>query len=202
MKKLGAAAIFALVAATMASAPAQAESQSGMVASGVRNVPSRGPGGGFGYSGRFKAGNFPIPGIAAPFERFGRRDFFRFGYHRPERPDRPDRPDRPFDPDHSRHHDRDGYGSDYGYDYGYGSGIGYGYLPSRDSGFASGGERSRSRDGYVAYDYDRGYPYDHYRPRERRESAYQSAQRERSCEVEWVRGGQSGQRVPVKVCRN
>lgn len=126
----------------------------------------------------FERGNFPLP-IVPGFED-GRE--WRDG----SRPGLPDKPNTPWwrDP------------------FGFGYGIGYGRDLDRDRGyFARGGEASAAN-GRVRYDYDRGYPYDHYREGPERNDGYESASREPFCEMEWTRDRRSGQQVPVRVCRN
>ena len=111
-------------------------------------------------------------------------------------PSRDHRRERPGRRDGRR---RQGYG--YPYFVGYGGGINA-LIPPDLGYFATGGEARRSSDGHVDYDYDRGYPYDYYSSPVEREMAYEAAPRERYCETIWARGGRSGERVPVTVCRN
>jgi hypothetical protein len=95
-----------------------------------------------------------------------------------------------------------GYGSGYGYDYGYGAlgGWGGGLYEDpeafRDAGFFAGSGDAHVVGGRVHYDYDRGYPYDWYRPRDAspaRSSADNGESPARiSCEVE---------AAGVRVCR-
>ena len=87
-----------------------------------------------------------------------------------------------------------GYGG-YAYD-----GLGY-YSVSRSRHigfFAQGGEVGVAN-GRGQFDYDRGYPYDHYAYSEAGEDAV-FAPREHWCSTQWVRDGR--ERVPVRVCRN
>lgn len=137
--------------------------------------------------GRFEAGNFPVPGLSRWSGSGGSGGFSRFERDRSDRHDQRWRGRR--------------RGGGYAYGYGYGIGIGGAGDPERGY-FADGGDARKGRDGQVDYDYDRGYPYDHYSPREERELAYEAAPRERYCETVWARGGRSDDRVPVTVCRN
>ena len=197
MIRVGLASIAAFAAMSIIGPASSADAQSGssVSASNVQTVPGRGFGG---VRGGFERGNFPVPGLPSWSDSFGHRNHFRFGFHRPGRIDRPDRPNRP----HRRHrrHRDDVYDHGYGYAYGYGIGIGGVIDPDRGY-FATGGEAIQVGSGHVDYDYDRGYPYDHYRPGEQ-ETAYDMPGRPSYCETRWTRDGQSKDRVPVRICRN
>lgn len=111
------------------------------------------------------------------------------GGYRAERPRRP------------RGDDGDGFGWDY-YGYGDGSGvqepIGY-----RDYGYFDQQRDGRTRSGRGGFDYDRGYPYDHYRESaadERGESDYADAASVTRCRVTWTRDRKSREQVPVRIC--
>lgn len=58
-------------------------------------------------------------------------------------------------------------------------------------------------DGRGGYDYDRGYPYDHYEDRSARTELpiEEAAPREVRCDTEWTRDDASGDKVPVTICR-
>lgn len=94
-----------------------------------------------------------------------------------------------------RHRDRDRPSP--GYDRAYSAGIGIeAYDPAREQGFFRDGDAVRTPGG-VAYDYDRGYPYDHYReppPLRRAE-----APAEPVCTIERVRGPEGP--GEVRICR-
>ena len=99
-------------------------------------------------------------------------------------------------------------------------GWGYGYpytdaytIPSADffGYFSTGGEVSRGN-GRASYDYDRGYPYEWYRPpsgasaanadyADHDESGPAEAVSTMHCDTEWVGGGRRGARIAVQVCR-
>ena len=104
------------------------------------------------------------------------------------------RPGRPHKPDRQRRRHWFGYG-------GYGIGFGGDFDPDRGY-FASGAEAPAVANGHARYDYDRGYPYDHYRGSPERNGSYETGSRETICETEWTRDRRSGQQVPVRVCRN
>jgi hypothetical protein len=103
---------------------------------------------------------------------------------------------RPFPVPHRRHHfhhDREGAGA-----LGYGEGVPVAdeAPPVADGGFFSDGEAIPTRAGRVVYDYDRGYPYDYYRPL--RPAAYEAPPPPAlpaRCVIERVPGG------PVRICR-
>jgi hypothetical protein len=61
------------------------------------------------------------------------------------------------------------------------------------------------RNGKVLYDYDRGYPYDHYSGGPRihtSEAPHEYEARSRECVTEWTHDRRTRQQVPVRVCRN
>ena len=128
----------------------------------------------------FEPGNFPIPIV--PGFSDGREWRGKDRHGRPGRPDRPRRRDR----------------NEYHYGYGAESGN---YLDPDRGYFAEGGEARATADG-VRYDYDRGYPYDHYRGSPGRQAGYEAASREPYCDMKWTRDRRSGQQVSVRVCRN
>lgn len=170
---LGGMAVAAPALAQSAGSSGGGQSASVLAPAAPRPAPSRG----------FEPGNFPLPIV--PGFSDGREWRDGAGPTRPGRPGKPDRPRR-----------RDFYG------YGYGIGFG-GTIDGADRGyFATGGEPPAVRNRHVDYDYDRGYPYDHYSGRPEREVAYGRASREAYCETEWTRDRRSGQQVPVRVCRN
>jgi hypothetical protein len=81
--------------------------------------------------------------------------------------------------------------------------LGQGGIVARHGGyFAEGGEALGVSGGRVDYDYDRGYPYDHYRGSGDRSFADREPPRMRGCETTWTEHRGSGTRVPVRVCRN
>jgi len=86
---------------------------------------------------------------------------------------------------------------------GYGLYLGYGGWPEGRRGyFADAGEVLGVSGGRVDYDYDRGYPYDHYSRGSEPAYAERSEPRMRSCVTQWTAARRSGGRVPVRVCRN
>ncbi len=173
----------AAVALLAAAAPAMA--QRGGAASGFVTIGPRAGG-----APAYAPGNFPIPGLPPVAGGIDGRIFG--GHGRIDGPDRPNRPDRPDRPDRPRKRDR----SPYGY------GIVYGGSIDPDLGyFASRGSSRRIVNGRVEYDYDRGYPYDHY-SYSREAEAPRHTRREAWCETEWTRDHSGGGRVPVRVCRN
>ena len=93
-----------------------------------------------------------------------------------------------------RNHGLLGYGG-YAYDsFGY-----YSVSRSRHIGFFAQGGESGVANGRGQFDYDRGYPYDHYAYGEAGDEVAYAA-REHWCSTQWVRDGR--ERVPVRVCRN
>jgi hypothetical protein len=91
------------------------------------------------------------------------------------------------------------------------SSFGLGYLPwipydpvsyrsfgYRDSDFFWGGGFATRRGDYAYYDYDRGYPYDHYRNGDEGYGGDMAAAAPR-CRVEWPRDARNNQ-VPVRIC--
>jgi len=70
---------------------------------------------------------------------------------------------------------------------------------SRHIGFFAEGGEAAVANGRAYYDYDRGYPYDHYAFEEAEEDVVPPP-REHWCSTQWVRDGR--ERVPVRVCRN
>ena len=181
MKTFRAAAAFLALGGTTIAPPALAQSsgslsdgRSGFVLAPAAPAPA--------LSRGFERGNFPLPIVPGFLDGREWRDDRR-----------PDRPPRPHPPDRPRRRDAFGFG-------GYGIGFG-GYLDPDRGYFATGGEASTAANGRVDYDYDRGYPYDHYRG-PARHGAYETASREPYCETEWTRDRRSGQQVSVRVCRN
>ena len=80
------------------------------------------------------------------------------------------------------------------------AGDGAGYA-SNQGYFGQGAEGFEVSGGGARFEYDRGYPYDHYRgPRSERPS-YRAERGEPSCDMVWTRD-RSGGRVAVRVCRN
>jgi hypothetical protein len=106
-----------------------------------------------------------------------------------------------------RHGDRDdgfiGYGG-VGYEGYYGSYASTPPAPDEFGFFGNGGEATLV-DGHAVYDYDRSYPYEHYRaPRREKAAATGSSTRRATasgCETEWVPDGRGGGDVPVRICR-
>ncbi|HEV2747628.1 MAG TPA: hypothetical protein VGW34_10060 [Allosphingosinicella sp.] len=73
--------------------------------------------------------------------------------------------------------------------------LGGGYA-----GFGGWGVGVTLANGPVLYDYDRGYPYDHFNYGERGEPDY--APRRPRCDTEWTWDARAREEVPVRVCRN
>lgn len=99
---------------------------------------------------------------------------------------------------------RRGFGGGFfGFDgLGYG-GLGYGgdyYGGARDSHFFAPYSEAGTRagNGRVAYDYDRAYPYDHYRGDEGAGPERRAPPR---CTTEWGWDSAEGRDVPIRVCR-
>ena len=181
MKTLRAAALVALGA--IAIAPSALAQSRGSVPGGQSASGIAPPGPAPAFSRGFERGNFPLPIVPGFLDGREWRDGSR-----PDRPRRPDRPDGP------RRRDAFGFG---------GYGIGFGVELDPDLGyFATGGEAPAVANGRVAYDYDRGYPYDYYRGGPAGHGGYETASREPYCETEWTKDRRSGQQVPVRVCRN
>ncbi|MGS1015448.1 hypothetical protein [Allosphingosinicella humi] len=107
---------------------------------------------------------------------------------------------------HSPWFGRGGFGMGFfGFDgLGFG-GLGYGgdayYGGARDSDFfAPYSEAGTITDnGRVAYDYDRAYPYDHYRGEEGVDAERRAPPR---CTIEWGWDSAEDRDVPIRVCRN
>lgn len=80
--------------------------------------------------------------------------------------------------------------------------LGYGgdFFFSRDSDFFApwSGPRTEPAYGRVAYDYDRGYPYDHYDDGDRGGERYAPPPR---CDTEWAWDARERRDVPIRVCR-
>lgn len=70
-----------------------------------------------------------------------------------------------------------------------------GYFEQGAEGFAMSGAQPR-------FDYDRGYPYDHYRGPRNEPPIYGAERGERSCAIEATRDRSTGRLVEVRVCRN
>ena len=162
-----------LIGLALAASPALA-APSAMVAMPVSGGPgASGPGGfGSGFAGEPGWG----PG-SRPDQRSWHRDDGRRG---------------------RRHRDSRTQGYGYGF---WGPGVTGGNYPVyADGGFFSDGDASRTPGG-VAYDYDRGYPYDHYRGRAALPLSGGSPFPDEplGCSVKWVPG--DGGRVPVRICR-
>ena len=93
-----------------------------------------------------------------------------------------------------------GYG--YGYGYGYGS-IGDDSLLANAYGYFAQEGGVEARNGGARFDYDRGYPYEHYSQGQARETIGGVRDyRRRECSVESTRDHRSGRQVDVRVCRN
>ncbi len=180
MKTLRAAAALVALGGLAIAPPALAQS-SGSIFSGGRSGSFMAPAAPAPTHSRgFERGDFPLPVVPGFSDGREWRDDGR-----PGRPRKPDRPRR-----------RDSFGY-----YGYGIGFGGDLDPDRGY-FATGGEPLAAANGRVDYDYDRGYPYDYYRGGRARHGGYETASREPNCETEWTRDRRSGQKVPVRVCRN
>lgn len=101
---------------------------------------------------------------------------------------------------------RDRYGQRYGWQGGFylpGGGYVYddpGFGPDRGY-FSQNGERPLKSGGQAYFDYDRGYPYEHYNE-PRHDEDRRLARAEPSCEMAWTRDLSNGDLVPVRVCRN
>jgi hypothetical protein len=103
-------------------------------------------------------------------------------------------------PRRERHRNRHGWWGG-GYLYGGAGYDGWGY--GRDQGyFSQSGERPLASNGQAYFDYDRGYPYDHYSEGRRDDEERSAARVGQSCEMEWTRDLADGDLVPVRVCRN
>jgi hypothetical protein len=86
----------------------------------------------------------------------------------------------------------------FGY-YGYG-GVGA-LIDNRESGFFDGAGDVEAVNGSARYDYDRGYPYDHFN--ERRGAAMERrSERATRCDTVIAWDGGERREVPVRVCRN
>ena len=91
--------------------------------------------------------------------------------------------------------DRDALGYGYGYD-----GLGYYSVSrSRHIGFFAEGGDAGVANGRAFYDYDRGYPYDHYAYQDEAEEIVHLP-REQRCSTQFVR--ERGEPISVRVCRN
>jgi hypothetical protein len=182
-------AILALLIGSSAAAPALARGGSAVTA-------PAGPRGGF--HGSFVPGGFPGLGAGFNQPRPGHvRGVVSIASRSRSQSAEIARRDRNGDHDRRHHHrDRDWNGY-YGY-WGYG-GDGDGYadtIPTLDEGgyFTSGGEVYAREGARPVYDYDRGYPYEWYKPAAERSSAARPPQRlarQISCASEG----------PVRVCR-
>ena len=84
--------------------------------------------------------------------------------------------------------------------FGFGLGDGGAYVPDRRSGFfdARSGPRTWSVRGRVAYDYDRGYPYDHYDGQYADDARAAPPPR---CETQFGWDARERRDVPVRICR-
>lgn len=69
-----------------------------------------------------------------------------------------------------------------------------------EEGFFGDGEAVRAGN-RVIYDYDRGYPYRHFRERGTTLAAAGRGSGAYRCEVDWVPAGRGGGETPVRVCR-
>lgn len=116
-----------------------------------------------------------------------------------------DLPGSPFVPD-DRHRRRGGgdfgFYSDGYYDGGYGVQDPHGY---RDYGYFSGpgAAGAEASGGKAHYDYDRGYPYDHYDAGEEADGegvAY--AESVRRCRLQWTTDRRTRAKVQVRICSN
>ncbi len=92
-------------------------------------------------------------------------------------------------------------------------GYGYGYGGEHERMIAGGefgyfnqeGDEPSMENGRPRYDYDRGYPYEHYRGERgmmMSEGPGDYGSRSRSCETERTHDRRSGRQVEVRVCRN
>ena len=177
MMTLRAAAALVALGAIATAHPALA--QSGASISGGQSASTIGPARPAPSRG-FERGDFPLPIVPGYSDGREWRNEGRLG-----RPPRRDRQRR-----------RDFF--DYG---GYGTGF-IGDLDPDRGYFATGGQAPEVANGRVRYDYDRDYPYDHYRKGTERNGSYDTASREPNCETEWTLDRRSRQQVPVRVCRN
>lgn len=188
MNKARAAAAAILLGATLAAgAPAAAQT---MTTAPAASAPAAGPvglsgrshGGGVDRSVLQDIGSADAGGRGRSRDRFDRRggDGGHGGYGRGRR--------------WGRHHDRDPGPAWSGG--GFWPGIeGYDFnRTSRANGYFGHG----SADGH-GYDYDRGYPYDHYEDRSA-PATYQAAPRRIRCEVRHVPDGNGRGSSPVRVC--
>ncbi len=182
MKMLGATAAALLFAAAAMAAPAGAQissspSGAGTLQGGIRHAAPRTP------------GLYSRP--ASP----GRRSWNDEGPR-----DRDHRPNRCFRKGRCAH-----WGL-YGYGYGYG-GIGHQDMIAggRYGYFSQGGETRGLSHGRPVYDYDRGYPFEHYSDGGRSawsEGAGNRYARTRDCSTETTRDRRTGRQVDIRVCRN
>src|SRR3546814_11839789 len=89
-----------------------------------------------------------------------------------------------------------------GFGIGYGGGVADIYGGYRDSDFFApySGPRAANGNGRVAYDYDRGYPSDHYRGDGGGERSGYAARQPR-CPIEWGWDSGDSRDGPLRVCR-
>lgn len=82
-----------------------------------------------------------------------------------------------------------------------GGGGAYDDVPiAGEEGFFGDGE-AVSLGNRVHYDYDRGYPYRHFRDRRSRLAVRSSETGPYRCEVDWVPAGRGRGETPVRICR-
>lgn len=177
MKMLSAAAataVFTLALSASAAAGQSGGMSSGRAAPSVMLAPTPVPAP---FRG-FEPGNFPIPGLPPVPGGIDGRIFGPGHFPRPDHPGKP-------------------------HDYFYGYGIGIGGVIDRDRGyFTTEGAAPQVVGGHVRYDYDRGYPYDHYSRAIEPDFAVEASQRQSYCVTKWTRGRRGGESVPVRICRN
>lgn len=203
MAKLAAiAAAAALAGAAMAGTPALAKGSSAAVTSGGGR-----PGAGPQYAPRTLVDRAGPPRRARPGRpgpSYGDRVLVdRVTRARPGTRGLLDLPGSPFVPEEAR---RRG-GGDVGFWTGGGYGDGYGVREPhgyRDYGYFSGpgAAGAQAWGGEAHYEYDRGYPYDHYRGVADHAPRLAHAEPVRRCRTEWTRDRRTRAQVQVRVCAN
>lgn len=197
------AAAAALAAAAMAGAPASAKGSAAAVASGGGRA-----GAGPQYGPRAVADRAVPAGRsrpARPGRAYGDRVLVdRVVRARPDTRGLLDLPGSPFVPDDRR---RRRGGEDFGFWTGGGYGEGYGVRDPhgfRDYGYFSGpgAAGADSWGGEAHYEYDRGYPYDHYRGAQDDGASLAQADPIRRCRTEWTSERRTRARVQVRICAN